>query len=166
MTDDSKLPRPPSLKSETRQTNWRLTNLPKYQAHLAVQRALISGVLEKQNCEVCGAVKVDAHHDRYDEPNSIAAYGDTETQTVSVLKQIETKLQDMGLSMGDVVKMQVYLVAPSEEAPMDFAGFMKGYTQFFGTDAQKNLPTRSVFQVAGLVNPGWLVEIEVEAVRP
>lgn len=49
---------------------------------------------------------------------------------------------------------------------MDFAGFMKGYTQFFGADAQKNLPTRSVFQVSGLVNPGRLVEVEVEAVRP
>ena len=71
MADDPKPPRPPSLKSETRQTNWRLTNLPKYQAHLAVQRALISGVLEKQNCEVCGAVKVDAHHDRYDEPLNV-----------------------------------------------------------------------------------------------
>ena len=109
---------------------------------------------------------VPASADNSADPNSIAAYGDTEAQTVSVLKKIEAKLQDMGLSMGDVVKMQVYLVAPSEEAPMDFAGFMKGYTQFFGTDVQKNLPTRSVFQAAGLVNPGWLVEIEVEAVRP
>ena len=109
---------------------------------------------------------VPAAADGSADPNSAAAYGDTETQTVSVLKQIEMKLQEMGLSMGDVVKMQVYLVAPSEEASMDFAGFMKGYTQFFGTDAQKNLPTRSVFQVAGLVDPGWLVEIEVEAVRP
>lgn len=109
---------------------------------------------------------VPAPVDSSADPNSIAAYGDTEAQTVSVLKKIEAKLQDMGLSMGDVVKMQVYLVAPSEEAPMDFAGFMKGYTQFFGTDVQKNLPTRSVFQAAGLVNPGWLVEIEVEAVRP
>jgi hypothetical protein len=71
MSDDPKPPRPPSLKSETRQTNWRRMNLPKYQAHLAVQRALISGALEKQGCEVCGAAKVDAHHDRYDEPLNV-----------------------------------------------------------------------------------------------
>ncbi len=71
MTDDPKPPRPPSLKSETRQTNWRRTNLPKYQAHLAVQRALSSGALEKQGCEVCGAARVDAHHDRYDEPLNV-----------------------------------------------------------------------------------------------
>ena len=37
--------------------------------------------------------------------------------------------------------------------------------EFFGTAAQPNLPTRSVMQVAGLVAPGWLVEIEVMAVR-
>ena len=71
MVDDPKPPRPPSLKSETRQTNWRRTNLPKYQAHLAVQRALMSGALEKQGCEVCGAARVDAHHDRYDEPLNV-----------------------------------------------------------------------------------------------
>jgi enamine deaminase RidA (YjgF/YER057c/UK114 family) len=43
---------------------------------------------------------------------------------------------------------------------------MKGYTQFFGTEAQPNLPSRSVMTVAGLLSPGWLVEIEVTAVRP
>lgn len=56
------------LKSETRQANWRRANPLKYTAHLAVQQALGSGGLEKRPCEVCGAVTVDAHHDRYDEP--------------------------------------------------------------------------------------------------
>ena len=42
---------------------------------------------------------------------------------------------------------------------------MKGYTQYFGTEEQPELPTRSVFEVAGLANPSWLVEIEVVAVR-
>lgn len=46
---------------------------------------------------------------------------------------------------------------------MDFEGFMKGYTQFFGTKEQPNLPARSAMQVAGLVLPEWLVEIEVVA---
>lgn len=55
---------------------------------------------------------------------------------------------------------------PAKEGKMDFAGFMEGYTQFFGTEEQPNLPARSVFQVAGLANPGYLVEIEVIAVRP
>jgi enamine deaminase RidA (YjgF/YER057c/UK114 family) len=49
---------------------------------------------------------------------------------------------------------------------MDFAGFMEGYKQFFGTPAQPNLPVRSAMQVAALASPGFLVEIEVTAVRP
>jgi enamine deaminase RidA (YjgF/YER057c/UK114 family) len=31
---------------------------------------------------------------------------------------------------------------------------------------QPNFPARSTMQVAGPVNPGWLVKIEVTAVRP
>ena len=99
--------------------------------------------------------------------NSIASFGDTRTQTVSVLQAIEQALQRLDLALKDVVKMQVFLVAdPAKENRMDFAGFMEGYTQFFGTAQQPNLPSRSVMAVAGLVNPGWLVEIEVTAVRP
>lgn len=56
------------LKTDTCQANWRRANPAKYDAHLAVQRAVKSGDLEKQNCEVCGAEVVDAHLDRYDEP--------------------------------------------------------------------------------------------------
>ena len=69
--------------------------------------------------------------------------------------------------MGDVIKMQAFLVGdPEMDGKMDFAGFMRGYTQFFGTDEQPNLPSRSALQVAGLANPNYLVEIEVTAVRP
>lgn len=99
--------------------------------------------------------------------NTVAAYGNTQAQTVSVLKAIEAQLKGMGLSMGDVVKMQVFLVGdPALDGRMDFGGFMKGYSEFFGTAAQPNLPVRSTMQVAALANPGFLVEIEVTAVRP
>lgn len=103
-----------------------------------------------------------------DEPaDSIAAYGDTEAQTVAVLGRIKSQLEGLGLTMGDVVKMQVFLVGDPEQAGrMDFGGFMKGYSQFFGTEQQPNLPARSTMQVAALANPGFLVEIEVTAVRP
>ncbi|MDK1494581.1 hypothetical protein QN219_32180 [Sinorhizobium sp. 7-81] len=56
------------LKTDTRQANWRRANPGKYDAHLAVQRAVKAGELEKQTCEVCGVEAVDAHHDQYDEP--------------------------------------------------------------------------------------------------
>ncbi|ODT73286.1 MAG: hypothetical protein ABS75_01020 [Pelagibacterium sp. SCN 63-23] len=96
--------------------------------------------------------------------NSPEAFGDTKTQTVSVLERIQANLDAIGLTMGDVVKMQVYLVA-GDSGAMDFSGFMEGYTQFFGNETQPNFPTRSVFEVAGLANANWLVEIEVVAVR-
>ena len=101
------------------------------------------------------------------DPRSVAAFGNTQTQTVNILNHIEDILVGLDLTLGDVVKMQVFLVGdPALEGVMDFSGFMSGYTQFFGTAEQPNLPSRSAMQVAGLVNPGWLVEIEVVAVRP
>ena len=96
---------------------------------------------------------------------STARYGDTETQTRSVLKKVETALIAQGLGLGDVVMMRVFLVAPAGQR-MDFAGMMKAYREFFGTPKQPNKPARSTMQVAGLVDPGWLVEIEVTAAAP
>ncbi|MDP1293871.1 Rid family hydrolase, partial [Klebsiella variicola] len=70
------------------------------------------------------------------------------------------------LGLGDVVKMQVFLVGdPAKGGKMDFDGFMAAYREFYGTATQPNLPARSVMQVAGLVVPCWLVEIEVIAAR-
>jgi enamine deaminase RidA (YjgF/YER057c/UK114 family) len=40
---------------------------------------------------------------------------------------------------------------------------MAGYTKFFGTKEQPNKPARSAVQVAALVAPGPLLEIEVIA---
>lgn len=94
------------------------------------------------------------------------SYGDTKQQTESVLKTIEAKLKTLDLTMGDVVKMQVFLVGDKNKGgKMDFAGFMEGYTQYFGTKAQPNMPSRSAFQVAALANPEFLVEIEVTAAK-
>ena len=97
------------------------------------------------------------------DPATPQAYGDVTTQTVGVLTRIEGVLQHLGLGMGDVVKMQVFLVS-TPQAPMDFKAFMAGYTQFFG-GSQPNLPARAVVGVAALANPGFLVEIEVTAVK-
>lgn len=98
---------------------------------------------------------------------AVARFGDTRTQTRGTLESIGRTLTALGLTHGDVVKMQVFLVGdPARGGRMDFAGFMEAYREFYGTVAQPNLPARSVMAVAGLVNPGWLVEIEVTAVRP
>jgi len=98
-----------------------------------------------------------------DTSKTVAAYGDTETQVRSALTKLKATLASLHMDFGDVVQMHIFMVADPKSHKIDFAGMMKAYTEFFGTKEQPNLPTRSAFQVAGLANPGWLVEIELVA---
>lgn len=90
--------------------------------------------------------------------------GDTKAQTISIIGQIEGILKDQGYTLSDVAMMRVYLVGdPAKGGKMDFAGMMEGYNSFFGP--LENKPARVTMQVAGLVGPTMLAEIEVQAVR-
>lgn len=98
--------------------------------------------------------------------DSIEAYGDTRTQTVSTFKKIEAALAKQGYKMSDVVKLTVFVVGdPKLGGKMDFAGFNAGYREFFGTAANPNLVARSTVQVAGLAGPNFLIEIEATAAK-
>ncbi len=97
---------------------------------------------------------------------STAAYGDMETQTTNALTSIKGTLERLGLDMGDVIKMTAFLVADPGTNKLDFEGFMTGYKKYFGTAEQPNKPARSAVQIAALVAPGALVEIEVVAAKP
>lgn len=93
-------------------------------------------------------------------------FGDTKTQSLGVLKKIQDILTAQGMTMGDVVMMRVYLAGdPAKGGKMDFAGMMEAYNQFFGTKDQPNKPARVTVQVAALVAPGMMSEIEVQAVK-
>jgi enamine deaminase RidA (YjgF/YER057c/UK114 family) len=100
--------------------------------------------------------------------DSPAYWGDTRTQALSVFTKLKKSLDELGLSMGDAVKMTAFLVADpaSKDGRMDFKGFMDAYTQFYGTAEQPKLPSRSAVQVAALAGPGMLVEVEVILARP
>jgi len=101
------------------------------------------------------------------ERGSAEYWGDTEAQALSCFERMQASFENLGVSYGDVIKMTVFLVGtPETEGRMDFSGFMKAYTQYFGTEAQPNLPARSAVQVAGLASEGMLVEIEVILARP
>lgn len=92
--------------------------------------------------------------------------GDTEAQATSVLGKLEKELAASGLSMSDVVKMNVFLVGdPARGGSMDFEGLMKAYSRHFGTATQPNLPARTTVQVVALPMPGALVEIAIVAAR-
>jgi len=97
---------------------------------------------------------------------SAAAFGDMTTQTVGALNAIKSTLARLGLGMGDIVKMTVFMIPDPKDNKLDFAGMMAGYTQFFGTKDQPNKPARSAVQVAALALPGPMLEIEVIAAKP
>ncbi|HEY0997841.1 MAG TPA: RidA family protein [Gemmatimonadaceae bacterium] len=95
-----------------------------------------------------------------------ADFGDTRTQTVSVLRKIQGILEARGYTMRDVVKLTVFLVGdPTLGGQMDFAGMNEGFRQFFGSAENPNTVARSTIQVAALAAPGYLVEIEATAAR-
>ena len=94
-------------------------------------------------------------------------WGDTEAQAMSVFSRMEQSFQKLGVGFGDVIKMTVFLVGdPELGGRMDFDGFMRAYTKYFGTEEQPNLPARSAVQIAGLAGEGMLVEVEVVLARP
>lgn len=98
--------------------------------------------------------------------DSIEAYGDTKTQTISTFKKIEAALATQGYAMSDVVKLTVFVVGdPKLGGKMDFAGFNAGYREFFGTATNPNLVARSTVQVAALAGPNFLIEIEATAAK-
>lgn len=111
---------------------------------------------------VPGAANPDA------ERGSREYYGDTEAQAMSVFARMQESFDELGVDFGDIIKMQVFLVGdPTMDGKMDFSGFMRAYTKYFGTDEQPNKPARSAFQIAGLAGgPYMLIEIEVVIARP
>lgn len=112
----------------------------------------------------------------------------TEAQAMNALARVRENLEAQGLSLANVTSMQVFLDNPPGADRADYAGWNRAYRQFF---ANTNLasgdttleplgtappaapvlrnaarPTRSTFEVQSLAAPGWLVEIEVDAVYP
>lgn len=100
------------------------------------------------------------------EVKSIEDLGDTKTQTISTLQKIKTLLESQGYKMSDLVKLQLFIAADPRTGKMDFAGANEGFRQFFGTAENPNTVARSTFQVAALVGPYFLIEIEAVAVKP
>lgn len=62
--------RDPSL-PPSRQLKWAEANRQKLKAQAMVRAAIRSKRLKRGTCEVCGSFRVDAHHDRYDEPLNV-----------------------------------------------------------------------------------------------
>lgn len=78
-------------------------------------------------------------------------------QTKRVLENIKTVLQAAGTSLGNGVRVTVFL-----KDRKDFPGFNEVYASYF----PESPPARAVVQAADFMVPGILVEIELTAVMP
>jgi enamine deaminase RidA (YjgF/YER057c/UK114 family) len=154
--------------------------------HVLLSAAVLAGVafagaacaenvhVNPQNSFISSAVKVPAGSETLYvsgiTPDTVAGapatapFGDTKTQAASVLGKIGAILQGQGYGWEDVVMMRVLLVGdPAKGGGMDFAGMMESYNAVYG--GLKKKPARITSQVAALVRPGMMVEIEVQAAK-
>ncbi len=97
---------------------------------------------------------------------TMADFGDTKTQTISVFNKIKAILASHGYAMSDVIKLTVFVAGdPALGGKMDFAGMNEGFKMFFGTPENPGTVARSTIQVAALAGPAFLVEIEATAAK-
>jgi enamine deaminase RidA (YjgF/YER057c/UK114 family) len=91
-------------------------------------------------------------------------WGDMEQQTIDTFGRFQETLEAQGWSLEDIVQVRAFAVS-GDDGELDFAGFNAGYQQFFGSEKNAMKPVRSFVEIAGLVVPGWLIEIEIRAAR-
>ncbi|HRE47726.1 MAG TPA: RidA family protein [Aggregatilineales bacterium] len=89
-----------------------------------------------------------------DEDSQPVGVGDAYAQAAYIFKKIERALVEAGGALTDIVRTRLYILR--EE---DAAGVMRAHGEVFG----EIRPASTLIRIAGLVNPTYLVEIEVDA---
>ncbi len=98
--------------------------------------------------EISGTVSVDE--------NGLVGEGDIYKQTKFILQKIKSVLDTAGFSLEDVIRTRIFVTDISQ-----WEAVGKAHGEFFHTIK----PVTSMVEVRALIDPGYLVEIEVSAVK-
>jgi enamine deaminase RidA (YjgF/YER057c/UK114 family) len=97
-------------------------------------------------------------------PLEDGSWGDMEQQVTDTFESFKQTLEGQGWSMGDIVQVRAFALS-DEFGYLDFDGFNRGYSKFFGSEENPLKPVRTFVEIQDLVVPGWLIEIEIRAAR-
>lgn len=98
--------------------------------------------------EVSGTVATD-------EAGMLVGSGDAYAQTAYIYKKIETTLSKAGAGMKDVVRVRMFVTDISL-----WQEYGRAHSEVF----QQIKPCNTMVEVSALIEPGYLVEIEVTAI--
>lgn len=94
-------------------------------------------------------------------------FGDTRTQSRSVLKRLQENLAAVGLSFKDVIFLRAFLAPDAlRDGKFDYAGWNAAYDEFFNNAENPHKPARATVTTPTYGIPGVTIEVEVTAAFP